>query len=621
MIPDLDLAALVASFIEKHSEVLLRSIGSRAQRATAAVKVQFRRTYAAYLEELLRRTSQTKTFVIRDRPLPLSEIYVPVSLAGPDTHYPSVGITELTLTSQPSFITGLAGTGKSLLMRYLALDAIANSEYTPVFIELRRLSDSECSLQEFLHQTTLELGLRFEEDIFYSLLSSGRLLLLFDGFDEIQHAKRKQVAQEIISLVSSVYGRTPIFVSSRPDDSLEGWPYFRTLKILPLSLSQSMELVRRLPIAKEIGEAFLNELQKRLYTSRYSFASNPLLLSIMLLTFSQNAYVPLVRSSFFDKAYDALFEQHDALKPVFRRDRLSGLDIASFARLFSAFSLVSYDESHIQFSFTYARDLVRESLFRTGVATDPDSFIHDATQSVCLLVRDGLDLAYTHRSFQEYFAAKFIIDQASSNFRRELLERYSERAADQVLDLAFEINRRLVEQDFLAGKSKVLRKFVQQNPSANNQALRRFFRLLKLQFSVQAHQEASIYTGGIRLEINKRMADKGVFSLCNLLVRLYNPQDSVVDLDSWQDVVLAEWRKESGKDSKVWSFQDEQAEPLLTRLAAEGGAFSLAWLEKIYQAVRMMEEGLKSEQSVRELLELRRRSPITNREQDWRRSV
>jgi hypothetical protein len=78
-------------------------------------------------------------------------------------------------------------------------------------------------------------------------------------------------------------------MSSRPDQELEGWPGFALIRLMPLTLQLAHDLVDLLPFEVEIKTKFQNDLRKELFAKHESFLSNPLLLSIMLLTYGQSA--------------------------------------------------------------------------------------------------------------------------------------------------------------------------------------------------------------------------------------------------------------------------------------------------------------------------------------------
>jgi hypothetical protein len=217
----------------------------------------------------------------------------------------------------------------------------------------------------------------------------------------------------------------------------------------PLTLDQASELVEKLPFDADLKSKFLKDLRSSLFEKHESFLSNPLLLSIMLLTYGQSADIPNKLNVFYNQAYETLFQRHDALKGGFQRDRSCNLDIQDFARVFSAFSLQTYDKRIFNMSESQALEYLEKSKKILGIEFDANNYLTDAKQAVCLLIEDGLLIAFSHRSFQEYFTARFICN-SKPDVQKKLIDKYSENmSSDSVMDLLYEMNPELVECTFI----------------------------------------------------------------------------------------------------------------------------------------------------------------------------
>lgn len=55
---------------------------------------------------------------------------------------------------------------------------------------------------------------------------------------------------------------------------------------------------------------------------------------------------------------------------------------------------------------------INNALNIANVHAEADDFLKDLLDSVCILQRDGLGFSFTHRSFQEYFTAQFLVNKA-----------------------------------------------------------------------------------------------------------------------------------------------------------------------------------------------------------------
>jgi hypothetical protein len=208
-------------------------------------------------------------------------------------------------------------------------------------------------------------------------------------------------------------------------------------------------LVTKLTYEEELKGKFLEDLRNGLFAKHESFLSNPLLLSIMLLTYGQSAHIPDKLNVFYNQAYEALFERHDALKGGYQRQRKTKLDVQDFARVFSAFCLQTYDKRQFEFTRLQALDFVDKARSIVGIDCDKDDYLRDAMQAVCLLVEDGLSIVFSHRSFQEYFTARFI-SETRPDVQRNLVRKFSANVrTDSVMSLLYEMRPEVVEQYYI----------------------------------------------------------------------------------------------------------------------------------------------------------------------------
>jgi hypothetical protein len=82
-----------------------------------------------------------------------------------------------------------------------------------------------------------------------------------------------------------------------------------------------------------------------------------------------------------------------------------------------------------------------------------DDLLNDLLESVCVLQRDGLSLTFSHRSFQEYFAAYFIVRNPTDTLD-SLLDQVARRTEDKLLGMAFDMNQALIESKWVFPRVK-----------------------------------------------------------------------------------------------------------------------------------------------------------------------
>lgn len=411
-----------------------------------------RAAHVNYANALIERYAKLKTFFIKTEPTPLYEFYVPSAITVGKSHLTEkVGVADVSRIGNRIVITGTGGSGKTILMRHLLLDCLSKAEWMPVFIELRALDATGTSLKEAIYRLFQEHNFGLTNAYVDRLMESGALAILLDGYDEVELDARRKIERQITDIARGT--NCLVIVSSRPDSHIDSWSGFIQVEIASLSLEHACELVDKVPFEEGTKDKFVAELKDGLYRKHQYFLSNPLLLSIMLLTYSDSAAIPTRITTFYQLAYEALYQRHDALKFGYKRSRRTTLDMNEFAILFSAFSLVTYDAGKFKFPYEYAHRAANKASKIVGVDVNADAFTDDARQAVCLMIDDGLEVAFVHRSFQEYFTAKFI-SEVGSDHQRKLIEKYSNKnmmefSFDRVLDLLYELNPSVVERFWL----------------------------------------------------------------------------------------------------------------------------------------------------------------------------
>jgi len=110
--------------------------GKIAKSAKEKLNINLRIGFSRYLEKIEQRCSKTKTLLYSDHSVALLEIYVNGSLKHHDKVCSDVRLAEMLVkTDSKIVISGTAGSGKSMMMRFIALNLIkTKSSRIPVFL-------------------------------------------------------------------------------------------------------------------------------------------------------------------------------------------------------------------------------------------------------------------------------------------------------------------------------------------------------------------------------------------------------------------------------------------------------------------------------------------------------
>ena len=380
-------------------------------------KVDIETAFTEYLFQSLNRYGTVKTLLYSNEPQWIYNLYEHNYLVKPElvrstekSKSKSRVVTKNLLTvlgvSRLLIITGTGGSGKSMMMRHFFIDAIIKERgIIPIFVELRELT-RDTTLLEVMYASVKRMGFSLEKKYFEYALQEGKFVILLDAYDEIPDNKDGRAFKEI-SAFCETYNKNAFIMSSRPYDSFTQWERFTVRAVSPLSKAQACSLIKKLNYDKEIKERFLKELKETLFDRHETFASIPLLLNIMLLTYEQYAEIPEKVHLFYEYAFHTLFNRHDALKGGYKRERKCNLPSDDFQKILADFCFRSYVQS--QTAFTHAQLLMLLNNPCKKLNIIPEDFLDDLSLSVCILKLDGFDnYTFTHRSFQEYFTAVYL---------------------------------------------------------------------------------------------------------------------------------------------------------------------------------------------------------------------
>lgn len=391
-------------------------------------KVMLGTVFQLYLKNATERYNQVRTLATGQTPRKIigqDNIYVNIGLQYEGKEIHTSTVEPMFRISKNILISGTGGIGKSMLMRYLFLNTANRGEYVPVLVELRRIGSQpsdELSILELIYICMQGFDVQLPREQFEYSLQLGKYLFLFDGLDEVKSSLVKETA-EALQAFSAKYPLNPCIITSRPMQEVSPLETFTNLEPMPLSKAQAVQLASKIRIEDEKAKEFCRQLDKSLYDKHKDFAENPLLLSMMFLTFMRNSSIPDHLADFYKNAYDALYSIHDSHdKGSYRRDfQCKTLDEDSFKRLFSHFCFQSYMKEVYEFSQNDILFRIDQSIKKLKLdGIKPADYLTDLRNVVCMIIKDGDIYRFSHRSFQAYFAAYYTSSALTDEQQKQL---------------------------------------------------------------------------------------------------------------------------------------------------------------------------------------------------------
>lgn len=408
-------------------------------------EIQFGVVYEDYLKYAKETHEKIKTLLYRHTAKDIYSFYECVGVNRDGDVIDTSDVNNVLELGNNIIISGTGGIGKSVMMKHFFLNVIHNTRYVPVLVELRGLNEFDeknVNIVDYIFSVMERLKFKLERPYFEYSLDTGRYVFLLDGFDEVKNEISKQVTSQIFAL-SEKYPDNHYIISSRPlEEEFMGWNRFKEVHSMPLSKEQALSLIKKIEYEPKIKGEFYKELEKDLYEKYETFASNPLLLTIMLLTFENRASIPSNLNDFFEQAFTTLFHRHDATKGGYKRDIKSNLGYEDFRAVFSYFCFQSFFNSDYKFSEYKVLSYIGRAKEKGIIKTEFNSidFFHDLTNSVCMLIPEGLEYKFSHRLFQEYFTALYttqLDDSRQKRFLKSWLQEDDYRTTSNYLDMLY----------------------------------------------------------------------------------------------------------------------------------------------------------------------------------------
>lgn len=398
--------------------------------------------------------SSINILALGNKQINLNDVYQPLTLRKEESHNSEVRVNsfpgKMANKYKKIIIEDQAGMGKSTLMKKLFISCIEDKYGIPIFLELRKLTEDD-DLSEFIFNSVNSVKKINDGQLLDDIFNNGGFVFLFDGYDEIPSAIKERITDKLQEFIGKASGNNYFFITSRPDPSLVSFGDFQKFEIKNLRPPESFEMFKkydkrtRFQISNDLISHCEEALELKTFKDLKYFLGNPLLVSFIYITYRYKRDIPINKSEFYRKVYDALFEDHDYSKGGWNRKKYSKLSRESFHKFLRNLAFRCLSNNKIDFSKDQLINLIeraQKSVYFEEV--DSSDIFRDLVESVPLIVQDGLSYKWAHKSFMEYFSASFIYSDCTSKKDEVLLKLYKSKNItfyENVLDIFYDIDQ------------------------------------------------------------------------------------------------------------------------------------------------------------------------------------
>jgi len=338
-------------------------------------------------------------------------------------------------------ILGEAGQGKTTLLQWLTVQCGRRSfgseqadfnKKVPVLIQLRSILNESCLPDELDFYAFMTEGIEIENahrEWIDSILGNKLAIIMIDGFDEVPKERRQEVLNWIERLCER-YNGNQFILTSRPsayeNTSLKHLD-FNVIQLQTMDRKAQSDFVEHwhhaiaLEYDKTKPDALRQQAASLLEKLRQqkilrNLAQNPLLCGVLcMLHHDRNGYLPKDRTDLYESTCRLFLDSRDREKKVIETDKFTLLDLRNKESLLSdiAFWMTSNGKTSI------SPDILKQRL-KSKSKDMPELWRHISADELelfflersGLLVQVGLnEIQFTHRTFQEFYTAKYIISE------------------------------------------------------------------------------------------------------------------------------------------------------------------------------------------------------------------
>ncbi|MFD5078911.1 NACHT domain-containing protein [Streptomyces sp. NPDC058371] len=384
---------------------------------------------------------------------PLDAAYLSLELAAtsPDQTSAIPGMDELertgagvraeqALSENPRvLIRGLAGSGKTTLMQWLAVGAARQNlpkeldhlnDHIPFILPLRTLArtDSFPDPDHYLAAVNCPLNSAQPAGWVDGVMSDGQGLLLIDGVDEVSQDQRPRTREWLLELLSA-YPLNQFVVTTRPTAVPDGWlanSGFGELTVQPMAIKDVSVFISRWHDAARKGVTAPEEVEqldhlevklRETVRSQHGLAqmtTTPLLCALVCaLHRDRHGHLPHGRMELYAAALSMLLHRRDSERNI----QPEGLRLSErqSMRLLQRLAYWMVDNGQTEISRIDALHHIGEALpSMPDVSEQGDALTvldHLVERSGVLRAPDDDTVDFVHRTFQDYLAAKAAVDK------------------------------------------------------------------------------------------------------------------------------------------------------------------------------------------------------------------